>query len=90
MARRKHPFVNLEAAIFFCGIDKKILAKMLNMNYGSLLNKINGDNEFTLKEMEKIRDLVIREYKGDSLEIKDKLVKLDYLFDKEVSDGEKL
>lgn len=39
MARRKHPFVNLEAAIFFCGIDKKILAKMLNMNYGSLLNK---------------------------------------------------
>jgi hypothetical protein len=90
MARRKHPFVNLEAAIFFCGIDKKILAKMLNMNYGSLLNKINGDNEFTLKEMEKIRDLVIREYKGDSLEIKDKLVKLDYLFYKEVSDGEKL
>ena len=90
MARRKHPFVNLEAAIFFCDIDKKILAKMLNMNYGSLLSKLNGDKEFTLKQMEKVRDLVIREYKGDSLEIKDKLGKLDYLFYKEVSDGEKL
>lgn len=90
MARRKHPFVNLEAAIFFCGVDKKILAKMLRMNYGSLLSKLNGDNEFTLKQMEKVRDLVIREYKGDNQETKEKLRSLDYLFYKEVDDGEKL
>ena len=52
--------------------------------------KMRGENEFTLKQMEKVRDLVIQEYKGDNEELREKIRSLDYLFYTEVSDGEKL
>ena len=90
MARVLHPFINLEAALFFCGIDRKTLAKRLNISYGAVLLKMRGENEFTLKQMEKVRDLVIQEYKGDNEELREKIRSLDYLFYTEVSDGEKL
>ena len=90
MAKLLHPFINLEAALFFCGIDRKTLAKRLNISYGAVLLKLRGENEFTLKQMEKLRDLIIQEYKGDNKEFRKKIQSLDYLFYKEVDDGEKL
>lgn len=51
----KYP--NLNVAMFKAGINQKALAELLNMSPTTLSFKINGKTDFTITEIEKIKDI---------------------------------
>jgi len=48
----------LEARIVFHGYSKKEFAESINMNYNTLLAKLNGKSKFTLDEAVQIKEFL--------------------------------
>ena len=60
-------FPNLKAEMARYGIDSKTMSESLNLNYKTIVNKLNGKTEFTRIEMFNIRRIFFPDMKIDYL-----------------------